>query len=89
MLEVITRPAVHAFGMASSQRPTRRRSARLAFDDEEETRPTKKAKTIESAVAVPVKESTSRKTTATSKKSKIGTDHGKKNECAPGILYAD
>lgn len=85
MLEVITRPAVHAFGMSSSQRPTRRRSARLAFDDEEETRPAKKAKTGESAAAASAKPSTGRKTTTTSKKSKICKAYKERAVCTKAV----
>jgi len=70
MLEVISQTAAHAFGMSSSQRSSRRRSARLAFDDEEDARPTKKAKTTETTTTVPTKQPSTRKTVATTKKAK-------------------
>lgn len=70
MTEVITQTAAHAFGMSSSQRTTRRRSARLAFDEEEDTRPAKKAKTSETTTTVPTKQPSTKKTTGASKKAK-------------------
>jgi len=73
MLEVISQTAVHAFGMSSSQRPSRRRSARLAFDDEEDARPMKKAKTTETTTTVPTKQPGTRKTAVTTKKTKTKT----------------
>lgn len=46
MTEVLVRSPLQTLTMSSTQRPARRRSARLAFD-EEDTRPTKKAKMVE------------------------------------------
>lgn len=70
MIEVITQSAVHAFGMSASQKPTRRRSARLAFDEEEDARPAKKQKTTETSSSAASKPAAGRKAASTSRKAK-------------------
>lgn len=70
MTEVITRAPLHLLDMSSTQRPARRRSARLGGDDDE-GRPAKRTKTDEKEGGTG-KQTTTRKNAGASKKTKVG-----------------
>jgi len=70
MTEVLSRAPLHLLDMSSTQRPVRRRSARLG-GEEEDARPAKRAKTDEKESGIG-KHGTTRKATATGKKAKVG-----------------
>lgn len=71
MTEVIHRAPLHPLDMSTSQRPPRRRSARLG-GDEDDARPAKRAKTDEKDAVTGKQTATSRKAAAASKKTKAG-----------------